>query len=65
MSYLGLGPPPPLPSWGRMLSDEGQNFFRSAPWLGIFPGLALALAVFSLNLFGDSLRDHLDPKLRS
>lgn len=64
LSFLGLGPPPPTPSWGRMLADEGQQFFRSAPWLGIFPGLALAIGVFAFNLLGDALRDHLDPRLR-
>ena len=64
LSFLGLGPPPPTPSWGRMLSSEGQQFFRSAPWLGIFPGLVLAVAVFAFNLLGDALRDHLDPRLR-
>lgn len=65
LSFLGLGPPPPNPSWGRMLSDEGQQFFRSAPWLVIWPGVALAVAVYSFNLLGDALRDYLDPKLRS
>lgn len=65
LSFLGLGPPPPDPSWGRMLSDEGQQFFRSAPWLVIWPGVALALAVYAFNLLGDALRDYLDPKLRS
>ncbi len=64
LSFLGLGPPPPAPSWGRMLAEEGRQFFRSAPWLGIFPGLALAVAVFAFNLLGDGLRDHLDPRLR-
>ncbi|MBX7131556.1 MAG: ABC transporter permease [Fimbriimonadaceae bacterium] len=65
LSFLGLGPPPPNPSWGRMLSDEGQLFFRSAPWLVIWPGVALAVAVYAFNLLGDALRDYLDPKLRS
>ena len=65
LSFLGLGPPPPDPSWGRMLSDEGQQFFRSAPWLVVWPGIALALAVYSFNLLGDALRDYLDPHLRS
>lgn len=64
LAFLGLGAPPPTPSWGRMLSEEGQQFFRSAPWLGFFPGLALALAVLGFNLLGDGLRDHLDPRLR-
>ena len=64
LSFLGLGPPPPAPSWGRMLADEGRQFFRSAPWLGIWPGATLALGVFAFNLLGDGLRDHLDPRLR-
>lgn len=64
LSFLGLGPPPPTPSWGRMLSDEGQQFFKSAPWLGIWPGIALAVAVYAFNLLGDALRDHFDPRLR-
>lgn len=65
LSFLGLGPPPPDPSWGRMLVDEGQQFFRSAPWLVIWPGLAITLVVYGFNLFGDALRDYLDPRLRN
>ena len=64
LSFLGLGPPPPTPSWGRILSEDGQQFFRSAPWLGIFPGVALMVGVFAFNLLGDALRDHLDPRMR-
>ena len=64
LSFLGLGPPPPTASWGRMLSEEGQQFYRSAPWLVIWPGMALSVAVIAFNLLGDGLRDHLDPRLR-
>jgi peptide/nickel transport system permease protein len=62
LSYVGLGPPPPTPSWGRMLA-ESQTLASVAPWLAIFPGLAIALCVLGLNLLGDGLRDRLDPKL--
>ncbi|THD45446.1 MAG: ABC transporter permease [Bradyrhizobium sp.] len=64
LSYLGLGAQPPLVSWGRMLADA-QNWMYMAPRLAIFPGLAVALSVFGLNLLGDGLRDALDPKLRA
>ncbi len=63
LSYLGLGTQPPQPSWGRMLNDA-QTMMFMAPRLAIFPGLAIALTVFGLNLFGDGLRDLLDPRLR-
>ena len=62
LSYLGLGTQPPQPSWGRMLS-EAQTLLFQAPRLAVFPGLAIALAVFGLNLLGDGLRDVLDPRL--
>jgi peptide/nickel transport system permease protein len=62
LSYLGLGTPPPTPSWGRMLS-ESQTFLDQAPLLALFPGLSIALAVLGFNLLGDGLRDLLDPKL--
>ena len=62
LSYLGLGTQPPHPSWGRMLS-EAQTFMEISPWLAIFPGLAIAVAVLGFNLLGDGLRDLLDPKL--
>ncbi|MBI4278075.1 MAG: ABC transporter permease [Armatimonadetes bacterium] len=62
LSFLGLGLPPPLPSWGVMLA-EGQRFLTLAPWVSIFPGTAIALLVLGLNLFGDGLRDALDPRL--
>jgi peptide/nickel transport system permease protein len=63
LSYLGLGAQPPTPSWGRMLT-EGRGFMGQAPWLAVFPGLAIMLTVISFNLLGDSLRDILDPRLR-
>jgi peptide/nickel transport system permease protein len=62
LSFLGLGVPEPYPSWGRMLSESAAEYVRSAPWLVIFPGLAISLVVFGANLFGDALRDILDPR---
>ncbi len=62
LSFLGLGIPEPYPSWGRMLSESAAEYVRTAPWLMIFPGLAISLAVFGTNLFGDALRDILDPR---
>ena len=62
LSFLGLGVPEPYPSWGRMLSESAAEYIRSAPWLVIFPGLAISLVVFGANLFGDALRDILDPR---
>jgi peptide/nickel transport system permease protein len=64
LSFLGYGLPPPFPSWGQMLSLEGRQYMRTQPGLAIYPGLAIALIVFSFNLFGDALRDVLDPRLR-
>jgi peptide/nickel transport system permease protein len=63
LSFLGLGVPPPTPSWGRMLADS-QTYLQLAPWLALAPGLAIALAVLGLNLLGDGLRDLLDPRRR-
>jgi peptide/nickel transport system permease protein len=63
LSFLGAGVPPPTPSWGGMVA-AGRDYIVSAWWLSLFPGLAIALVVLALNLFGDWLRDHLDPKLR-
>jgi len=63
LSYLGIGVQPPTPSWGGMI-HQGQSFYRAAPWLVIFPGLAIMLTVFAFNLFGDGLRDALDPTQR-
>ena len=63
LSFLGVGVPPPMPSWGLMLL-EAQRFAVRAPYMAIFPGIAITMAVFGFNLFGDALRDHLDPRLR-
>jgi len=65
LSFLGLGIPEPHPSWGRMLSESAAEYVRTAPWLVIFPGIAISLAVFGTNLLGDALRDYLDPRQRS
>ena len=64
LSYLGLGAAEPTPSWGLMLSGSALSYAEKAPWLPLFPGIAISLGVFGFNLFGDSLRDALDPKLR-
>jgi peptide/nickel transport system permease protein len=64
LSFLGLGVPEPYPSWGRMLSVSAAEYAQKAPWLVIFPGAAISLAVFGSNLLGDALRDTLDPRLR-
>ncbi|HEY4856583.1 MAG TPA: ABC transporter permease [Xanthobacteraceae bacterium] len=64
LSFLGLGVPEPHPSWGRMLSESAAEYVRTAPWLVIFPGLTISLAVFGTNLLGDALRDMFDPRLR-
>jgi peptide/nickel transport system permease protein len=65
LSFLGLGVAEPTPAWGLMLRGAAVEFAESAPWMAIFPGLAISLAVFAFNLFGDALRDALDPKLRT
>ena len=64
LSFLGLGTAEPTPSWGLMLSGGAPLYAEKAPWVAIFPGVAISLAVFGFNLFGDSLRDALDPRLR-
>ena len=64
LSFLGVGIPPDVPSWGGMLNGVAQNSLDVAPWLGVFPGLAIAITVFAVNLLGDALRDVLDPRLR-
>jgi peptide/nickel transport system permease protein len=65
LSYLGMGVQEPTPAWGLMLQGGAEEFAESAPWVPIFPGLAITLAVFGFNLFGDAVRDLLDPKLRT
>jgi peptide/nickel transport system permease protein len=65
LSFLGLGVTEPTPAWGLMLSGTSADFYQTAPWMIVFPGVAITLAVFAFNLFGDSLRDWLDPKLKS
>ena len=64
LSFLGLGIPEPHPSWGRMLSESAAEYVRTAPWLVIFPGIAISLVVFGTNLLGDAIRDILDPRQR-
>ncbi|MCB1509556.1 MAG: ABC transporter permease [Hyphomicrobiaceae bacterium] len=64
LSFLGLGIPEPHPSWGRMLSESAAEYVQKAPWLVVFPGLAISLAVFGTNLLGDAVRDILDPRQR-
>ncbi len=64
LSFLGLGVPPPDPSWGSMLSAEGRVYMYKAIWLAIFPGLALSIVVFGIHILGDALRDIIDPRLR-
>jgi len=65
LSYLGLGVQEPTPAWGLMLKSGAEEYAESAPWAVVFPGVAITLAVFGFNLFGDAVRDVLDPKLRS
>ncbi len=65
LSYLGLGVTEPTPAWGLMLQGGAEEYAESAPWIAVFPGLAITLAVFGFNLFGDAVRDTLDPRLRS
>jgi len=65
LSFLGMGVQEPTPAWGLMLQGGAEEFAESAPWVAIWPGVAISLAVFGFNLFGDSVRDVLDPKLRS
>lgn len=64
LSFLGLGEPPPTPTWGNILHDS-QKYIRNAPWIAIFPGCAIAVSVLGLNLFGDAVRDAMDPRLRT
>ena len=64
LSFLGFGLPPDVATWGGMLSNDGRRFMELAPWLAIWPGLALTIVVYSLNMLGDALRDLLDPRLK-
>jgi peptide/nickel transport system permease protein len=64
LSFLGFGVPPPHPTWGGMLSVQGLSYMYQAPWLALWPGVAISAAVFGFNMFGDALRDLLDPRLR-
>jgi peptide/nickel transport system permease protein len=64
LSFLGYGIPPPAPSWGGMLSGPARSYMLQAPWMAIWPGLALAVVVYGMNMLGDGLRDILDPRLR-
>jgi peptide/nickel transport system permease protein len=64
LSFLGFGVPPPYPSWGAMLSGSGRTYMFRAPWMAVWPGLAISLGVFGFNMLGDALRDVLDPRLR-
>ena len=63
LSFLGMGPQPPTPTWGNIIA-EGRQYMREAPWIALFPGIAIALTVLGLNLLGDGLRDALDPRLK-
>ncbi|MFC1966813.1 ABC transporter permease [Chloroflexota bacterium] len=64
ISFLGFGIPPPIPSWGSMISGSGRKYMLQAPWVITWPGLALSIVVYGINMFGDALRDLLDPRLR-
>ncbi len=64
LSFLGLGIPPPAPSWGGLLSGAGRDYMLRAPWLAFVPGAALTIVVYGINVFGDAMRDLLDPRLR-
>ena len=64
LSFLGLGVPPPTPTWGGMLSGSGRTFMFQGPWLVLFPGLCLTLVVYAINVYGDALRDIFDPRMR-
>src|SRR5690606_2577265 len=64
LSFLGLGVPPPAPTWGSMLSSSGRTYMFQAPWLAIVPGLCITVVVYAINMLGDALRDLLDPRMR-
>jgi len=63
LSFIGVGPPPPTPTWGNIIAD-GRNYIREAPWISLLPGIAIGVTVLGLNLLGDGLRDVLDPRMR-
>ena len=63
LSFIGVGPPPTTPTWGNIIS-EGRNYIREAPWISLYPGVAIAITVLGLNLLGDGLRDVLDPRMK-
>jgi len=63
LSFLGMGPPPPTPTWGNIIA-EGRDFIREAYWITLFPGVAIAITVLGLNLLGDGLRDVFDPRMK-
>jgi peptide/nickel transport system permease protein len=63
LSFIGVGPPPPTPTWGNIIA-EGRNYIREAPWISLYPGIAIAITVLGLNLLGDGLRDVLDPRMK-
>ena len=64
LAFLGLGVPPPAPTWGGMLSGSGRSYMYLAPWLALAPGLCITVVVYAINVFGDALRDLLDPRMR-
>jgi peptide/nickel transport system permease protein len=64
LSFLGYGVPPPAPTWGAMLGREGRLYLHVAPWMLVAPGIALSATVFAVNVFGDAVRDIIDPRLR-
>lgn len=64
LSFVGLGTPPPTPSWGNMMSGSARTYITAAPWMAFYPGLALSILVFGVNVVGDAIRDLLDPRLR-
>jgi len=65
LSFVGLGTPPPTPSWGNMVSGSARTYITSAPWMAFYPGVALSILVFGVNIVGDAIRDALDPRLRT
>ena len=64
LSFLGLGVPPPAPTWGSMLSGSGRTYMYLQPWLALAPGICLTIVVYAVNVYGDALRDLLDPRMR-